>query len=105
MTFFVDEGGPLAFEDALSSCFKARMIADERLCQQVWGALTNVEWIHENGKSVLYTFRSAAEAISSILGDGDYTDWYCCGPTAVVSDEIRAAMKAEGWVPVIQALQ
>lgn len=94
------DGGEL-FE-AIRSCLGARMRESDLLCNAIWGALTNVEWIHESGRSALYTFRGAAGLIADVIERGDYLDWYCCGPTGVISDEIRAALKAQGWIPVIQ---
>jgi hypothetical protein len=98
--FFVE-----AMEQVLGPRMRDNGRVDDIFCRQVWGALTNVEWINERGQSVLFTFRSAAATMVSLLDEGDYVDWYCCGPTGVVSDEIREALKAEGWVPVIQALK
>jgi hypothetical protein len=97
------DGSPTAFEAAIETCFVSRMRADNSFCRELWSALTRIEWIHEDGRSALYSVRAAAELIARILGEGDYTDWYCCGPTGVLSDEIRGALKAKGWVPVIQA--
>jgi len=68
--------------------------------EQVWCALSNVDWVHENGDTVSYSFQAAGDLIAAIRGSGDYIDWYCCGPEGVVSGDVEEAMVREGWRPM-----
>ncbi|WP_210180609.1 hypothetical protein, partial [Bradyrhizobium jicamae] len=36
--------------------------------------------------------------IARLRGEGDYMDWYCCGPYATVSDFIARTLKKQGWI-------
>lgn len=86
-----------AFETAVQRALGQEMKSDETLCREVWSALANVDWKHENGDTASYTFRAAGDLIASIIGKGDYMDWYCSGPYAVISERVEKAMLAEGW--------
>lgn len=88
-----------AFEIAVNAALGNRIRSDEELCRQMWSALANVSWKHANGDTASYSFRAAGDMIAALRGEGEYMDWYCSGPEAVVSDEIREAMAAQGWVP------
>jgi hypothetical protein len=87
------------FEQAVR---RALNIRDDKVAREMWSALANVEWINEDGESVGYSFRRAGALIADIRDNGDYMDWYCCGPTSFVSDEIRYALGREGWRPSIR---
>jgi hypothetical protein len=86
-----------AFEMALNRALGDEMRKRDDLCAQIWSALANVNWTHENGETASYSFRAAGDLVAAIKGSGDYMDWYCSGPYATVSAEIADAMKAEGW--------
>ena len=85
------------FEEAVDRALGEQMRADESLCREMWSALANVDWTHENGDTAGYSFRAAGDLIAAIIGRGDYMDWYCSGPYATVSERIERAMSAEGW--------
>jgi hypothetical protein len=71
-------------------------------CQDVWAALANVRWIHENGDTAAYTLRAAGDLVASIRGDGDYLDWYCGCPYPRVTPYIAELMTQAGWQPHIR---
>lgn len=86
-----------AFEMAVKRALGDRLATDNDLCEQMWSALANVYWTHENGDTASYSFRAAGDLIAAVRGRGEYIDWYCSGNCAVVSDEIEQALAAEGW--------
>lgn len=88
------------FEAMLARVFGERMKTEDLLCQQIWSALANVDWYNpETNEHASYSFRAAGDLIAAIRGSGDYMDWYCSGPYATVSEEIRRSLKKEGWLP------
>ena len=89
-----------AFEMTLNRVFGSRMKTDDQLCTEIWSAMANLDWKHENGDTAGYSFRAAGDLIAAIRGRGDYLDWYCNGPYETVTDEIEAAMSKEGWRPM-----
>ena len=90
------------FAQALNRALGDQMrcpIYGEIVCAQVWSALANMDWRHENGDTAGYSFRAAGDLIASIKGEGIYMDWYCSGPYAMVAGYIEDAMAKEGWRP------
>lgn len=74
-------------------------IKDDEVAQQLWSALANVDWYHpESHEEASYSFRAAGGLIAELRGEGSYTDWYCCGPYATVSDHIARVLKKRGWI-------
>jgi hypothetical protein len=97
----IKDGRPLdetdAFEMAVSRALGEQMKTDEMLCQEVWSALANCSWEHQNGDTASYTWRAAGDLIAAVIGRGDYMDWYMSGPDGEVSDRVAEAMEKEGW--------
>lgn len=90
---------PDAFEDAVRRAFGDKFKTDETFCCEFWSALANVEWYHpKSGLSASYSFRAAGGLIAELRGEGDYMDWYCCGPYSHVTEFIRRSMKKDGWI-------
>lgn len=86
------------FEEALKRGL-GDTIKDDAIAKQLWCALANVDWYHpESKESAGYSFRAAGGLIAELRGEGDYMDWYCCGPDATVSDHIARVLKKEGWI-------
>ena len=102
MTTERDDGGPAgprSFEDDLIATQADRVRDDEGYARRLWSSLANVDWWHpETNSEGGYSFRAAGAVIAEMRGEGDYMDWYCCGPYAVVDDEVRRRLRKLGWI-------
>jgi hypothetical protein len=86
------------FEVDLARAVGARLRASPATVgPEVWSALANVCWKHEDGDTASVSFRRAGDIIAAILGSGDYMDWYCSGNWGHVSEAVADEMKAIGW--------
>ena len=86
------------FEVAINRACGERMRASRQDAYDVWGALSNVDWKHDNGDTASYTFRAAGDLVAAVVGDGtDYMDFYCNGHFGFVPEWVETAMAGEGW--------
>jgi len=98
--YTIDPGFDQKFEDDFRELFTSRLKEDEDFGCELWSALANVSWIHEDDPEETHCgrgFRSAGAMIASMLGIGDYIDWYCSGPYETVSEYIAEKMASKGW--------
>jgi len=88
------------FDDDFRELFTKQLRENEEFGKELWSALANVDWLHEDDENKTkcgYSFRSAGALIASMLCRGDYMDWYCSAPDGVVSEHIANAMQSKGW--------
>lgn len=104
----------------------ARVREDQAYAQNLYAALCNTEWQHQDVWAKLKdsrwscTWRYAGGIIADIRQSGDYMDWYCSGmgiwtekdgpaptgpklryvPEAMITDEIRTDLAQIGWQSV-----
>lgn len=99
----ISGGRPLdeddAFEAAVERQLGEAIRADQSVGVALWSALANQGWGNAAGDTASYSFRAAGDLIAAVAGEGDYLDYYCAGPYAVVSDQIAEALAREGWYP------
>lgn len=88
------------FEIVIQTVFGDKIRNDELFAASMWSALANISWYHGSGENISYSYRAAGDLIVAIRQDGHYMDWYCCGPSGVVSDEIAEVLKIQGWSPI-----
>lgn len=86
----------------LTELFEEDIKTSSKFATDVWSALANVEWRHEDGTRFSCSWRAAGGIIARIRGEDKtdgmaYMNWYMSGPDAVVSDEIQEAFKERGW--------
>jgi hypothetical protein len=99
----ISGGRPLneadAFEVSANRSLGDVIRENDQVARALWSALANMAWRHVNGDVAAYSWRAAGDMIAAIRGDGDYMDWYCEGKPGQISDDVRAALRKEGWSP------
>lgn len=85
------------FEMSVERSLGEAIRGDRQIGVEMWQALSNVDWAHRDGHTAGYSFRAAGDLVAAIRGEGMYMDWYCSGPSGVVSERIAAALASEGW--------
>ena len=88
------------FDDDFRELFTKRLRENEDFGCELWSAMANVEWFHDDDETKTgcgHSFRSAGSLIASMLVKGNYMDWYCSGPYCTVSDYIAEKMASRGW--------
>lgn len=88
------------FEVAVNRALGEVIRTDIAVAAELWSALANVTWSNGAGDQAVYSFRAAGDMIAAVRGEGDYLDWYCCGPYATISERVAVAMAGEGWTPM-----
>lgn len=89
-----------SFEEELSAVFKEKMVACDDFCSDIWSSMANVIWVNpDRAEKYSTSFRGAGGVVSSIIGRGDYMDWYCSGSYEYVSIDIKKTLKQSGWIP------
>ena len=88
------------FDDDFKELFTQKLVEDEKFGHELWSALANVDWMHEDDADNTecgHSFRSAGSLIVSMLGKGHYMDWYCNSRDGFVSERIAEALVSKGW--------
>jgi len=84
------------FADDLYVVF-GRSISRE-LATEIYRALCNVDWFHEDGSRFGCTWRSAGATVAELRGEGeDYLDYYCSGNEGYVADSVSGPLAERGW--------
>lgn len=87
------------FERDVAAAFGGLVRASISFGEELWSALTNVYWMHDDHAAVGYTFRSAGDLVAALYGEGNYMDWFSGSSPGRVSKQIEVSMAAAGWVP------
>ena len=93
------------FEDDFRELFTKKLRENEDFGCELWSALANVEWFHDDDETKTgcrYSFREAGSVVASMLVKSNYIDWYCSGPDGTVSESIAKAMASKGWRYVLR---
>ncbi|MGH2916125.1 MAG: hypothetical protein ACRDMX_14180 [Solirubrobacteraceae bacterium] len=77
-----------------------RLRGDDAFADELYCALCNAEWRHDDGSEWSGSWRHAAGLVADLreLGEG-YLDFYCSarGAEGMISERIAAAMAELGW--------
>jgi len=88
------------FDDDFRELFTERLKENEDFGCELWSAMANVSWHHEDDPDETYcrrSFRGAGSLIAVMEGKDNYTKWYCSGPYETICEYIAEKMAAKGW--------
>lgn len=90
------------FEADLRSSLGEAMKDDMGLAVEVYGALCNVDWEHDDGSRYGASWRSAGGLVNEIVNPEDedamgYCNFYCSGGEGTVSERVSDSLGALGW--------
>ncbi len=75
-----------------------RARSDRRFAVELYGALCNADWRHDDGTEWRATWRYAGEVVARLRGSGEgYLDFYCSGGEGEITDRVAEAMAVLGW--------
>jgi hypothetical protein len=75
-----------------------RALLDYDFAVELYGALCNADWEHDDGTEWHATWRYAAGVVADLRGCGEfYLDFYCFGGEGQISDRVADAMAELGW--------
>jgi hypothetical protein len=78
----------------------AQVSHEDGFADELYCALCNVNWVHDDGVEWTATWRYAAGVVAELRGRGeDYLDFYCSpsGAEGTISGRVGAAMAVLGW--------
>ncbi|MEV4421565.1 hypothetical protein AB0L40_16505 [Patulibacter sp. NPDC049589] len=73
---------------------------DPAFADELYCALCNVDWVHDDGTEWSGSWRYAGGVVAGLRDVGeDYLDFYCSpsGAEGTISDRVADAMRALGW--------
>lgn len=92
-------------EDDLQA-LAARARDDHDFAVELYGALCNADWRHDDGTEWSGSWRYAGGVVAELrdLGE-DYLDFYCSGGEGEITERVAEAMGALGWRGVGHGVQ
>jgi hypothetical protein len=78
----------------------SRAREDRAFADQLYCALCNADWVHDDGTEWHASWRHAAGVVAALRGRGEsYLDFYCSpsGAEGTISEPVGAAMAEFGW--------
>lgn len=86
------------FEIELQEVFGLQAAGDDKLAVEIYRALCNVSWEHEDGSRYSGTWRYAGEVVADLRQkEESYLDFYCSGGEGTVSDYVEESLRERGW--------
>jgi hypothetical protein len=82
------------------SALAVRARDDDTFADELYCALCNADWIHDDGTEWSGSWRYAAGVVAELRDrDEDYLAFYCSssGAEGTISDRVAEAMAALGW--------
>ena len=78
----------------------ADRLSDDAFADELYCALCNADWMHEDGSAWRGSWRHAAGVVADLRGTGEsYLDFSCSpsGGERTISPRVAAAMSTLGW--------